>query len=325
MIEIKDKSMCCGCEACVNICPQNCITMKEDEEGFRYPQINKEKCINCGLCNKACPLQNEVKKSKFMTKYYAAYNKSDKILSKSSSGGMFWLLVKYILEKRGVIYGVIQDSTYNVKFTRAKTEKECISIRKSKYLQARVNDTYLKVKEDLKNNKYVLFSGTPCQVAALYKFLDKDYEKLYTVDVVCHGVPSMSVYRKYIKYIEKKYKKRVININWRDKIKGKWGPNHVTILFDDGSSVSTISLNNLFQRGFLYNIYLRPSCYKCIYAKIPRIGDLSLADFWGYDGNLKKKNKNKGISAVIVSSKKGEKAFEEIERIQIIIQFLKSI
>lgn len=157
------------------------------------------------------------------------------------------------------------------------------------------------------------FLGTPCQIAALYKFLNKEYEKLCTVDVVCHGVPSNKVYKKYIEEMEKRYKQKVVNIKWRDKTKG-WGPNHVTLYFEDGKSCTSISRENPFQTGFLDNVYLRPSCYNCAYAKLPRIGDISLADFWGYDGELKDKNNNKGISAVIISSEIGKKIFKDIEK-----------
>lgn len=314
MIEIIDKSMCCGCEACKNICPKKCITMKEDKEGFRYPSVDLEKCINCKLCEKVCPIINKTKNSEEIHKLemYAAYNKDDNILRKSSSGGIFWLLAKWIFNNNGIVYGVIQDGTYDVKYARAENEEQCQAMRGSKYLQAKVDDTYLKVKEDLENDKFVLFSGTPCQIAGLYKVLNKNYEKLYTVDVVCHGVPSSKVYRRYIENIQCKYNKEVINIKWRDKVNG-WGPNRITLYFKDNTKHTTISRENPFQKGFLDNIYLRPSCYKCIYARLPRIGDISLADFWGYDGKLCKENKNKGISAIIVSSKKGKKLFENIK------------
>lgn len=313
MLEIKDKSKCCGCEACANICPKKCISMKEDIEGFRYPNINKEKCINCGACNKVCPILNEVKKEDKSTSFYCAYNKDYEIVKSSSSGGIFWTLVQYILDNNGVVYGVVQNGTYDIKYIRAETEDECMPMRGSKYLQANVNDTYLNVRKDLEEGRYVLFSGTPCQVAAVYKFLGKEYERLFTIDVVCHGVPSMAVYREYIKYMEEKRKEKVINVKWRDKIKGKWGPNHVTIMFDNGSTSTTTSIDNPFQRGFLYNLYLRPSCYECKYAKLPRIGDISLADFWQYNGKFKRTNKNRGLSAMIISSEKGEKLFQCIK------------
>lgn len=314
MIDIKDKSKCCGCEACKNICPQKCITMKEDEEGFRYPVIDKERCIHCNLCDKVCPIVKEAKKEETIeeVEFYAAYHKDEDIVKKSSSGGIFWLLANWIFQNKGIVYGVIQESTYEVKYSRAEKIEECEAMRGSKYLQAEVHDIYLKVKEDLEKDKFVLFTGTPCQVAGLYNLLKKQYEKLYTVDVVCHGVPSKEVYREYIKYIQDKKNKEVINIKWRDKING-WGPNRVTLYFNDNTKYTTISKENPFQKGFLDNIYLRPSCYHCIYAKLPRIGDVSLADFWGYDGKLCKENKNKGISAVIVSSKKGKQLFESVK------------
>lgn len=315
MLEIKDKSECCGCEACANICPNHCITMVEDEEGFRYPKIDKEKCVNCGLCEKVCPIKNEVKKDDNLSKlqFFAAYSKENKILQKSSSGGIFSLLANYVLEKKGIVYGVTQEGTYDVKFIRVDKEEELEKLRGSKYLQAKVNNIYSQVIQDLKTDRYVLFSGTPCQVAALYKTLGKNkYEKLFTTDVVCHGVPSNAVYRTYIAEMEKKFKKKVVAIKWRDKSYG-WGPNRVTLYFDDNSKYTTISRENPFQTGFLDNIYLRPSCYKCLYAKLPRIGDISLADFWGYDGKLLEENDNKGISAIIVSSEKGAELFESIK------------
>lgn len=313
MIEIKEKENCCGCEACVNICPHNCIKMVEDEEGFRYPVIDKEKCINCGACNKVCPMIEEPdKKSLKDSLFYAAYNRNDEDLKNSSSGGIFFLLAREILNDNGTVYGVIQDSTYDVHFERATTLEECKKMRGSKYLQANVNETYKNVKKDLLSGKSVLFSGTPCQVAALYKFLNKNYEKLFTVDVVCHGVPSNRVYRKFIKYKEEKNNSKVVNIKWRDKVHG-WGPNRITLFFDNGKKLTTMSRQNEFQLGFLNNLYLRNSCYVCKYAKLPRIGDISLADFWGYTGKLETTNENKGLSAVIVSSNKGEQLFEKIK------------
>ena len=218
-----------------------------------------------------------------------------------------------MLEKKGIVYGVTQEGTYDVKFIRVDKEEELEKLRGSKYLQAKVNNIYSQVIQDLKTDRYVLFSGTPCQVAALYKTLGKNkYEKLFTTDVVCHGVPSNAVYRTYIAEMEKKFKKKVVAIKWRDKSYG-WGPNRVTLYFDDNSKYTTISRENPFQTGFLDNIYLRPSCYKCLYAKLPRIGDISLADFWGYDGKLLEENDNKGISAIIVSSEKGAELFESIK------------
>ena len=308
MIDIKEKSNCCGCEACVSICPQKCISMKEDDEGFRYPVVDKEKCIDCGLCENTCPILKKCENKHLLNKseFLAAYNKDDYILKNSSSGGIFWIIAQYFFEHKGIVYGVIQENTYSVKFIRATNVTEAEKIRGSKYLQAKINNIYIKVKNDLEKDKLVLFSGTPCQIAALYKFLKKDYSNLFTIDVVCHGVPSNKVYKKYIDYVEKTKKHKVTNIKWRDKKDGKWGPNKITLYFDDGTTRTTISRENPFQVGFLENLYLRPSCYTCKYAALPRIADISLADFWGYDKEFLEKNNNKGISIVIISTIKGK-------------------
>ena len=314
MIEVLEKDKCCGCQACVNVCPKECITMKYDEEGYIYPIIDTEKCIKCDLCKKVCHLinKNAIKKSFIENnKFYAAYNKDYKIMENSSSGGIFWLLAKSIINVNGIVYGAEQTSIFSVKHKRAETLDECVPFRGSKYLQSNINKSYKMVKEDLLNNKKVLFSGTPCQVAGLYSYLGKEYENLYTCDVVCHGVPSMRVFKKYIKELEESKKKKVTNIIWRDKSQG-WGPIRICIYFDDGEKLIQTSQDNMFQLGFLDNVYLRPSCYKCKYAKLPRISDISLADFWGYEGELKNANNNRVLSIVILCSEKGIEIFNSI-------------
>lgn len=209
MIKLVEKSNCCGCEVCVNVCPQKCIKMVEDEEGFRYLDIDYKKCIDCGLCEKRCPVLKEAKKDYIESlEFYAGYNKNDEILKQSSSGGIFWLLAQNIIKNNGIVYGVIQNSTYDVCFQRATNLEECTKFRGSKYLQAKVNGIYRLVKEDLDKGCKVLFSGTPCQIAGLYNYLNKKYDNLYTCDVVCHGVPSNKVYRKFIEYIEQKIIKK---------------------------------------------------------------------------------------------------------------------
>lgn len=314
MIEIKEKSKCCGCNACLNICPKNCIKMEYDSEGFLYPVVNKDLCIDCNLCNNVCHLVNnkKLKNDNEIRKFYAAYNKNLNILKDSSSGGVFWLMVEEIIKNNGVVYGVEQSSTFIVRHSRSESLKESEKFRKSKYLQSDIGECFKEIKKDLKDNRIVLFSGTPCQVAGLYSYLNNDYENLYTCEVICHGVPSRAVLKKYIDEINNKFNSNVRNIIWRDKING-WGPNHVSLELDDGRKISSISQKNIFQKGFLDNIYLRPSCYECKYAKLPRIADISLADFWGYEGNLIEDNNNNGISLVIVSSANGEKLFGSIK------------
>lgn len=249
MIKITQKEKCCGCRACMQKCPQKCITMKEDEEGFTYPVIDKSRCINCGLCEKVCPIIRddlyEITKPVTNIKFYAAYNKNDIILKDSSSGGIFWLLVEYVMENQGVVYGAAYEDLYAVKHFRAETLEEAKKFRKSKYLPSDTNHTYEMAEKDLKEGRKVLYSGTPCQISGLYAFLGKNYENLYTCDVVCHGVPSMKVFREYIKSIEKMKKDKVSAICFRDKIHG-WGPNHITLTMKSGKNITTKSVENTF-------------------------------------------------------------------------------
>ena len=312
MINIIKKSNCSGCGVCVSVCPKQAISMQLDEEGFLYPKINKDLCIDCSLCNKFCPKENKFEKNKnYSCEFFAAYNKNKQIAIDSSSGGIFWSFVEYIIKNNGVVYGVELGKNFNVFHSRATTLNDALKFRKSKYLESNTNNIYKKVKEDLKNDRLVLFSGTPCQIAGLYCFLGKEYEKLYTCDVVCHGVPSKKVFNKYIAELNSKENSNAISMCWRDKENAGWGPNHVSINFENGKKLTSTSLDNPYQKGFLLNFYLRPSCYVCNWAKLPRVGDISLADFWGYTGELLEQNKNSGISVIVVSSRKGKDLFEK--------------
>ena len=313
MIIITDKTQCCGCSACAQVCPKDAIQMKLDKEGFLYPVIDSSKCINCSLCEKVCPIQNKYSRNaEYKREFYGAYNKNKEILKDSSSGGVFWALVEYIFSLGGVVYGAALGENFQVAHQRAATLEECAQFRKSKYLASSISNTYKQAQADLTAGKYVLFSGTPCQIAGLYSYLGKEFPRLYTCDVVCHGVPSKTVFDKYIVELNQKEGARAVSMCWRDKEQG-WGPNHVTIFFNNGKRLSTTSLQNPYQKGFLNNIYLRPSCYSCHWAKLPRVGDISLADFWGYQGNLTRNNANGGLSIVILSSSKGKELFEQIK------------
>ena len=312
-IVINDKYKCCGCGACLQKCPKKAITLEYDKEGFWYPHIDKEKCVDCGLCIKVChllsdnynPNETETKAS------YCAYNKSDEIMKDSSSGGIFWLLVEYALSKGGVVYGAVAED-FNVFHRRGETAEECVAFRKSKYLQSDTKNTYVEAQADLKAGRFVLYSGTPCQIAGLYSFLGKKYDNLITCEVVCHGVPSRAAFDKWLDELTQKNNGiRPVSMVWRDKVQG-WGPNRITYAFEDGHTWTCTSRDNLFQKGFLNNLYLRPSCYECKYARLPRIADISLADFWGYKGELKIVNDNKGLSIVILSSESAVKIFKVI-------------
>ena len=187
MIDVIDKNKCCACHACYNICPVNAISMIEDEKGFKYPTVDKEKCINCGKCENICPILNEIKID-INPSAYACINKKDEIRLKSSSGGVFSLFAKYILDKQGVVFGATWNSDFSeVNHIYVTKEEELKKIRGAKYLQSNISDTYKKVKEFLDNDRFVLFSGTPCQIFGLKKYLNKEYEKLILQDIICHG------------------------------------------------------------------------------------------------------------------------------------------
>lgn len=307
------KEQCTGCGVCSEVCPKNCISMEYDVEGFLYPTIDETKCIDCKKCISVCHYQKKADHPWMSDNpiCYASYGKDVSRLKEASSGGVFELLANRIIDTGGIVYGAYLDQELVVRHGRATSSEGIKKFRKSKYLQSNMTGIFCFIKKDLDNQKEVLFSGTPCQVAALYSFLGKKYNNLITVDIVCHGVPSEYVFRRYICWVEEKYQKKVKDVCWRDKESG-WRPNHISIVFDDRSVVSMTSNENPMQWGFLNDLYLRPSCYNCKYARIPRIGDITLGDFWGYEGELLVNNDNKGISMVVLSSKKGKELYDQI-------------
>lgn len=307
MKEILKKNKCSGCHACYNICPKNAISMVEDEAGFKYPVINQKKCIDCGMCQKVCPSINKSKEIKKDIKAYAAYNKNLDERINSSSGGMFILLAKEIINRKGVVFGASFDKNFDVRHTYVEKENELEQFMGSKYVQSTIGNSYKKVKEFLEKDRYVLFSGTPCQIEGLKSYLKKDYDKLYTQDIICHGVPSPKVWRKYIEYQEDKNKEKVKDIFFRSKEHG-WSMFGMKIIFDKNSYFKNLQ-NDMYLRTFLKNICLRESCYNCDFKKKYRISDITLADYWGIDHVHKNMNDNKGASLIIVNSKKGKELF----------------
>lgn len=305
------KEECTGCGACVNVCPNHCISLQFDEEGFLYPVVNEDACIHCNLCITRCHMKRTyLKKEQGEATFYAAYCKKGVIVSRSSSGGVFSALAYGVIKQHGVVYGVVQENLFEVRHQRAETLQECKKFRKSKYLESNTYDTFQEVKRDLKAGRCVLFSGTGCQIAGLYGYLNNKEYNLITCEVVCHGVPSMKVFEKYIAELEYKYHAKVSEICFRDKRRG-WIPNYETISFQNGKRITSESGNNPFHRGFLNGLYSRPSCGGCRYAKLPRVADITLADYWGYSGKIRKTNQNKGISLVVLSSENGKKLFEK--------------
>lgn len=311
MIDIKEKDKCCGCYACYNICPKKAIEMKVDEKGFKYPFVNKDKCINCGLCEKVCPIINKTKIDN-EPKAYACINNDDKIRTESSSGGIFTLLAENILSKAGVVFGAAFDENMIVKHFMVDRPEDLYKFRGSKYVQSQIGDTYKLAKKALEEGKYVLFTGTPCQIEGLKSYLMKDYDKLYTQDIICHGVPSPLVWEKYKNSIEGKENDKIINVNYRNK-ENSWKLFDISINLKNGKIIKERAHTNLYMEVFLKNVCLRDSCYKCTFKCMNRKSDITLADFWGIQRVKPEFDDDKGTSLVIVNSKKGRDLFESIK------------
>lgn len=349
MIHIQDKHNCCGCAACVQACPKRCISFDEDEKGFRYPLVDECLCIDCGLCEKVCPVinQEEVKKP---LKVYAAQNPNEEVRLKSSSGGIFTMLAEAVIAEGGVVFGARFDDNWEVEHGYTETKEGLAAFRGSKYLQSRTENTYKQAKDFLKTGRKVLFSGTSCQIAGLKKFLRKEYDNLITIDVVCHGAPSPLVWRTYLDDFIKRPKGAVgknsvcsslnevpvlTGISFRDKSTGwkKFGfvlrgmsaskADKNTVL----SSVSTEEKHdvllhetldkNLFMQVFLKNLCLRPSCSACP-AKSGKCGsDITLADYWGIWNHHPELDDDKGTSLVLINSIAGNDLYLRLHLRQI--------
>lgn len=306
MIQITDKQNCCGCEACVQRCPKQCITMQSDHEGFLYPKVNEEICIHCGLCEKVCPIINTTTEREPL-KILGAKANNDEIVRKSSSGGIFSLIAEKVLNQNGVIFGAKFDKNWNVVHDYTDNINELDVFRRSKYVQSLIGDTFQKAEDFLKAGRLVLFTGTPCQIKGLKLFLRKDYKNLLTVDFVCHGVPSPAVWNMYLDaYIKKTgiQRSNIKQINFRDKKYG-WNNFSLTIATNEISTTETLS-KNLYMRLFLSNIILRPSCYSCMAKGGKSKSDITIADFWGIEKIFPKCNDDTGYSLILVNTSKGE-------------------
>ena len=310
-----NKSECCGCFACANTCPVGAIKMIEDTEGFLYPNIDYNKCIKCGLCTKVCLYKNarEVKYGYFENVVaYAGKHKDMRSRIDSQSGGAFSALSEEILLLGGSIYGATLDDEFVAVHKRADKYTGRDSFRGSKYIQSRIENTYLQCRNDLDEGKYVMFTGTPCQVEGLKRFIGKhkNIDKLYLVDIICHGVNSPMIWKKYIDFVRKKErKKEIISVNFRYKFIG-WGSHFEKIEFSDGSRY----VNEVFAKLFCSHLILRPSCYSCKFASLNRVSDVTIGDCWG----IKEKNPKfydvDGVSLIIVNTSKGKELVTKAQR-----------
>lgn len=306
-IEAVGKNICTGCGACYNVCSKDAISMVLDDEGFLFPVIDHEKCINCGICLKSCAAYHPCYENDKEPKCYAVWA-DDKIREMSASGGGFTLLANYVLEQDGYVCGAAWDANFNVEHVLINKFEELAKIQGVKYIQSTTGKTFSDIKAYLESNKPVLFVGTPCQVAGLKAFLKKDWDKLVTVDLVCHGAPSRGVWQKYVREIAGiAGHKQITQIRFRNKKYG-WRPN-LEISFSDGTVYRNTPPMDVFYEAFYILLNTRESCGSCPFAKVPRQGDLTIGDAWGCPASM---NDRKGTSEILINNEKGERVFANI-------------
>lgn len=322
MIKILDKHNCCGCLACLNACPKKCISPKTDAEGFSYPIADESICINCGICEKICPFLNPHKNSA-SPECFAMQSKNCEILKKCSSGGVFPELAKETLSRGGIVFGAAYTEDFKrVKHIAITSEVELPKIMGSKYLQSDMGVVYAQVKDAVKNGRETLFSGTPCQVAGMKNFLGNlsSRPNYLAVEIICHGVPTPKYWEKYInEYVLKKAEEidktaKLTEVNLRDKSDG-WQNFNSTFAFESKSKRLTFvdkTRESYYMVPFLANLNLRPSCQNCKCKYDNSAADITIGDFWGYDGAFPKETIPNGISCVLATTEKGREKIGDI-------------
>ncbi len=310
-VEIKNKANCSGCTACASVCPKKCIKMIADSEGFLYPSVDKNACIQCGLCKKICPVLSKTKKTSGDVLCFSVCNKDDEVRACSSSGGVFSALAKEVLKKGGAVFGSAFDDDLNLLHICAAEESELARLRGSKYIKSDLTDSFLKIKELLSSGVPVLFSGTPCQTDGLVSFLGGKRDNLFVVDIICHGTPSPLVWKEYLSYKKEKNGSEVTGFVFRDKTIG-WRNYSVTAYFGNGSTESVPFFDDPYMKAFLTNLSLRPSCHSCGSKSLCRSSDITLGDFWGIERVAPYMDDNRGTSIVMVHTQKGKELFASV-------------
>ena len=343
MIHITDKKNCCGCSACVQRCPKQCIRLEEDTEGFLYPQVDEETCIKCGLCEKVCPILNQADKLSVL-EVLAVKNPNDEERMNSSSGGVFLPLAREVIKQGGVVFGAVYDESWEVHHVYAEKIEDVYQMMGSKYLQSKIGNSFKDAERFLKQGREVMFVGSPCQIAGLRTYLrNKEYPNLLAVDFLCHGVPSPGVWRRYLAETYGGYdakeqsrlqatagKNSVLlsslnatspigDIKFRDKTESGWKKFRFVVREKSASKADKITVlssdihyDNPFMRGFLSDIYLRPSCYECKCKNGVNHSDLTIADFWGINQIAPEFDDDKGVGLVLLNTKKGEEYFSRL-------------
>lgn len=307
---LADHTRCTGCGACMSGCPRDAITMARDKEGFAYPAIDKEKCVRCGHCTAVCPILHE-REPKSLPAAFAAWNRDEGIRRDSTSGGVFTALADYVLESGGVVYGAAMDGRQHLRHIACFRKEDLWRLRGAKYVQSDLGETFREIKAVLAAGRAVLFSGTPCQVDGLYRYLGCRPEKLITCDLVCHGVPSPGVWEDMARSIETRRHKGLQAVRFRNKVTG-WRDSHFTAVYDDGTVESVPLFRTEYGRAFGRALFLRPSCHRCAYTNLNRPGDFTLGDFWGLKPEELPEQQEKGINLLLVNTAHGSHIFDQL-------------
>ena len=312
--EIIKKEDCCGCDACYNICPTDCIKMTDDNEGFWYPIVDKKDCIECRACIDVCPAikKASIKGTLKTPEVVACYSLEEENRLESTSGGLFTEIATYIIKEKGVVFGALYNEKYLVEHYSVDNLEDLKKVRQSKYLQSKIGLSFRDVKRFLEDGRKVLFAGTPCHIAGLKNYLFKDYENLFLVDFLCRGVISPKAYEQFLISLEKQYHSKIKKVWFKNKTYG-WHRFSTKVIFENGKEYIKDRYTDVYMRGYLEGpLYLRPSCHNCKYKTLPRYSDVSLGDFWGIEKIKQHLDQDKGTSIFMVNTTKGKKILEKI-------------
>lgn len=308
---VEDKAQCSGCTACYNVCPTKAICMKMDEKGFLYPKIDENLCINCRLCVNVCDFRTRTNiKKKYSI--YACKNKDENEVSSSRSGAVFPAICKYVINNNGIVFGCTKNRENNVYHIQIDKYEDVIKLKGSKYVQSDIKNTFTECMNYLQSDRLCLFSGTPCQIHGLLKFLKVkkvNIDKLITCDIVCHGVPSEKVWKEYICELEKKYDSRIIESNFRNKNKFGWKSHIESFTLENGVTIYSKKFSDLYYSHCI----LRESCFNCKYTTLYRDSDFTIGDCWGVEKVSNSFDDDKGTSLLLINTKKGYIIFNQIK------------
>ena len=307
-----DEKQCTKCGACISVCPKNAIKYRIKGGREEYPSINQEVCIECGLCTQVCHMDLQINEINFNAPRFIACKHNDsEVVKKSSSGGAFYALARYILVNGGVVYGAAWNYVMEVQHIEVTTMEKLYLFHGSKYVESDLSIVFKNIKKRLNENRWVLFSGTPCHVASLYAYLRKDYEKLITCDLICHGLPKRTIWKKYINEMQKSVGSKVIYAEFKNKTEG-WRKPHLVLYLENGEKISDFIWNTVYGKLYHGRYSVLSSCNSCRYAKMPRFSDITIGDFWGYREEIDHLGTD-GVSLLILNTNRGKEFFDNIK------------